>query len=27
VHRMERLDDVAAGYLDLHRIGHCRNTT
>ena len=27
VDRVQRLDDVAAGYLDLDRVGHCRNTT
>ena len=27
VHGVDRLDDTAAGYLDLDRIGHCRETT
>ena len=26
VDTVQRLDDAAAGYLDLDRIGHCRNT-
>ena len=27
VHGVHRLDDAAAGHLDLDRVGHCRNTT
>ena len=27
VNRVQGLDDVAAGHLDLDRVGHCRNTT